>query len=76
MLYERQASVTAALSGLGDGAGASWKIAALVSTDGGMTWQNLNGMTSIGVRQTSNPNQWGSSSATEYMSRRRRCRTG
>ena len=65
--YERQANVTASMSGLGDGNGASWNAFVHVSTDGGLTWSDLNPGTSVGMRATSAPGAWASNSATERM---------
>lgn len=65
--YERQAYVTASMSGLGDGNGASWNAFVHVSTDGGVTWSDLNPGTSVGMRTSSAPGAWASNSATERM---------
>jgi hypothetical protein len=65
--YERQASVTASISGLGDASGASWNAFVHVSTDGGMTWSDLNPGSSVGIRTSSAPGAWASNSATERM---------
>ena len=65
--WPRQANVTGMLSGLSDGTDAGWNLFPLVSTDGGTTWNNLNGATSVGMRATAKANLWAVASVNERM---------
>jgi hypothetical protein len=56
--YPRQVLVSAALSGLADSNDVSWRALALMSTDAGATWTNLNGGSSIALRAGSGPGEW------------------
>lgn len=65
--YPRQVTVTGMLSGLSDGTDAGWNLFPQVSTDGGTTWGNLNGASSVGIRATAKANLWAVASVNEKM---------
>jgi hypothetical protein len=65
--YPRQVTVSGMLSGLADGADAGMNVFPQVSSDGGVTWANLNGNASIGIRTTAKANLWSVASFTETM---------
>lgn len=62
--YPRQVLVSAALSGLADSNDVSWRAFALMSTDAGATWTQLNANT-VALRAGSGPGGWSTASVNE-----------
>lgn len=63
--YPRQVLVSAAFSGLADSNDVSWRAFALVSTDAGATWAQLNPGVTVALRAGSGPGGWSTASVLE-----------
>jgi hypothetical protein len=65
--YPRQALVNGSLTALADASAAGLNIFLFVSTNGGMSYTQLDPMVSVGQRTTAAANSWGGAALTESM---------